>query len=332
MEYSLKRKRALVTGATGLIGGGIARRLLLEGVSVVALIRNPAKATALADLGVELITGDITDLEAVSRAVKGCHIVYHLAGVLNDFQPRIYYHKVNVGATEMLAKAALAAGVERFVHASTILVYGIETIGQVCETSPRITSSDNYADTKLEGEQLILRLVQEQRLPAIVIQPAEVYGPNDMAWTIYNINLIRSGKMFLVNGGTGLVQPIYIDDLIEGIIAATRKGVIGEAYIFGGSELVTLSTFFNYFARMVGKDNLPAVPLWLAHVAAILYEAIANFTHQPPTYTRQRVRYTNLKASYDTSKAEKQLGWGPKTSLSEGMHLVETWLKSQEQQ
>ncbi len=328
MGYSLHGKRALVTGATGLLGGRIVQRLVRAGTAVRAFIRNPTKADALTQLGVDIVVGDITNPAMLTRAVEGCQIVYHFAAVLRDFQPRAYYQQVNVRGTEALARAALAAGVERFIHTSTVAVYGLATIGTVTENSPRRASGNAYADTKLEAEQAIRQLIQAHAFPAIVVQPSQVYGPDDTTWTLGPIQLIRAGKMILVNGGTGLVQPLYIDDLIEGILAATRNGVVGETYLLCGPEAVSIRTFFNHYARMVGKDNIPSVPAWLALALAGMAEVIAKITHRPPPFTRQEVPYTMQHLIYDGSKAAQQLGWRPTTRLAEGMEYVETWLRA----
>jgi nucleoside-diphosphate-sugar epimerase len=182
----LAGKRIFVTGATGLLGRGVCRRLLEEGAGVVGLVRSRERAKDLEALGATLVQGDLSrpDL-GLDDAVHGCDVVVHCAGVMSpDFaKRRAYFRAVNVEGTRLVAEAALAAGVERFVYVSTAWVYGFDATPGTDESSPRHPSGDNYCDTKLETEELVRTLRAERGLPAIIVQPTEVYGPGDRSWT-----------------------------------------------------------------------------------------------------------------------------------------------------
>lgn len=331
MEYDTAGKRVLVTGATGLIGGKIASRLLAMGAAVRVLARTPEKASRLADAGAEVVRGDMTDAASLRTAVRDCRAVFHFAGVLGDeFKPWSYFREVNVDGTRTLAEAALENGVERFVHTSTVAVYGFDAPSGTNERTPRARTGDPYSDTKREGQEVVEQLARDRGLSAIIVQPSQVYGPGDETWTAGPVRLALAGKLVLPGGGRGLLQPIFVDDLAEGILAAARKGETGEAYILCGPEVVTVADFFGRLARMAGREKIPSIPAWLALSTAGLAEVWSRLSGRPPAFSRSAVRFvTQKKTTFDGKKAADALGFHPKTSLEEGLAAVRVWLEAE---
>ncbi|UCD63728.1 MAG: NAD-dependent epimerase/dehydratase family protein [Candidatus Zixiibacteriota bacterium] len=321
-------KTILVTGATGLIGSYVTERLLQEGGTVRAYVRHAPKAQSLESLGAEIVVGDIADQSSVSRAVKGCQLVFHFAGVIgNKFKPRSYFDAVNVEGTRIVAEAASEEGIDGFVHTSTVGVYGLNAKADTDERSPHVPSRDPYCDTKLQAERIVRDLFHRRHLPCVIVQPSAVYGPGDETWTLYPIELMRTGRMVLVSGGRGLIQPIYITDLVDGILLAARHGRAGESYILSGSEVVTIREFFGYYAGLLNRGSIPSVPGWLALGLATLFECVSGVIHKPMPFTRCAVRGTMMHATYNIDKAVRELGFNPKMRLEQGMACVDEWLK-----
>ncbi|HEX9028636.1 MAG TPA: SDR family NAD(P)-dependent oxidoreductase, partial [Anaerolineales bacterium] len=189
----LAGKTILVTGASGLLGGAVAQALLRQGHTVRAMTRSLPRARSLAEQGAELVQADMTDPASLARAVSGCAVVFHFAGVLADeYAGAAYFHQVNVTGSLQLARAALANGVERFLHTSTAWVYGYTAAPGTDERSPYRLSADLYIDTKIEAEQRLQQLRRESGLPLVIIQPSEVYGPGDRHWTLTPLRYLHS--------------------------------------------------------------------------------------------------------------------------------------------
>lgn len=330
MAYEAAGKQVLVTGATGLIGGRVASRLLAMGAAVRVLARKPEKASKLASTGAEVAPGDMADAASLRAAVRDCSAVFHFAGVLGDeFKPWSYFQQVNVDGTRALAEAALENSVERFVHASTVAVYGFDAPAGTNERTPRAKTGDPYSDTKREGQEAVESLARERGLPAVIVQPSQVYGPGDETWTGGPARLALAHKLLLPGGGCGLLQPIFVDDLADGILAAAREGENGEAYILCGPEVVTVADFFGRLARMAGREKIPSVPAWLALSTAGLAEIWSRLSRRPPAFSRSAVRFvTQRETTFDGKKAADALGFHPKTSLEEGLAAVRAWFEA----
>ena len=173
-------QRVLVTGATGFTGGHLCERLLADGHSVRALVRDPGRCTDLREKGVELFTGDLRDAGSLRRSVEGMDTVYHIAAL---FRPenvsRDDMRAANVFGTQHLLDASIDAGVGRFIHCSTVGVHGDIKDPPANEETP-YGPGDYYQESKTEGERIVLRYMQEGRMPITVFRPGGIYGPRDL--------------------------------------------------------------------------------------------------------------------------------------------------------
>lgn len=212
--------QVLITGGTGFIGSRLALRCLEDGHAVRVLgQRNTEAETANADRieerGAEVMIASVTSKEEVREAMQGVDTVFHLAAAQHEANvPDQHFYDVNVGGTKNVLGAAADAGVGQFVHGSSIGVYGSAIDGTLDESSQ--TNPDNiYGITKLEGENLAL--TYNGRLPVSVIRISEAYGPGDMR-LLRLFRAIAKQKFFMIGKGENLHHPIYIDDLLDGIL------------------------------------------------------------------------------------------------------------------
>lgn len=320
---------ALVTGASGFIGGRLAERLANEeGVRVRAMARNMRKAERLQRFPLEIVKADLVDVPSLRNAIDGCALVFHCAAMVRETGDRKEFFQTNVQGTENILRASSDAGIKKFIHFSSVAVYGMNPPDRADETTPYQPCGNLYCDTKIAGEKVVWVVHREARLPVVVIQPANVYGPYSNPWTVRPIKLILSGQMMLIHGGTGLCNYVYIDNLIDATIAATKCDTcVGQTYLIGDGIAVTWKEFFGYYAQMAGKSKMRSVPEWLAKVIAMGMEITSKFTGKPPKITREAVSYLTRQARFSIEKAKRELGYQPRFSLEEGMKLTEQWLR-----
>ena len=269
---NLQGKHVLITGATGFIGGALARRLHEdEGVQVRALVRTPAKAQALADMGVEVVEGDITGADSVRSAMAGCQIVFHAAAYVGESGRKEDVWAVNVEGTRLMAAAAVEAGIERFVQLSSCAVYGSLQQMDIDERVATRMTGRVYHDSKVAAEEVVFDAHRQQGLPVVVARPSQVYGPGSPQFTIRVIEAVKQGKVVLVDGGRHHFKPVYIDNLVDGLIAcAGAEAAVGEALNLTDGYVVTWRQFFQAYGNMVGVSNFRSAPYELRHARGLV--------------------------------------------------------------
>ena len=248
-------KRILVTGATGFIGGRLTERLVLEcGATVRALVSNFSNAARISRFSLEMVPGSVTSPVDVLKAAEGCDIIFHCAyGNRGTDEER---RQVNVGGTENVLNAARQVKAARVVHVSTMIVYGTKVDGDLSELMPHSYSGSTYSDTKIDAEKLVLKYHQDHELPVVVIQPTAVYGPFAPSWTVNIIDNMKRQRMILINGGEGLANPVYIDDLVDALLlSACKSEAIGESFLISGGERITWLDFYQHYERMIGEPS-----------------------------------------------------------------------------
>jgi nucleoside-diphosphate-sugar epimerase len=324
----LADKKALITGATGFIGSRLAERLATEeGVHVRGLARTPAKGQWLADLGVEIVPGDITDPASLQAAMTGCELVFHAAAWVSEGGNQADVWAVNVTGTQNMVDAASVGGVERFVHLSSCSVYGSLQQHNIDETTPTRMRGNLYGDSKVAAEEVVFKAYRDQGLPVVSARASQVYGPRSHQFTIRPVEVIKAGKMVLIDGGRHLCKPVYIDNLIDGLILCTKvEAAIGEAINLTDGEPIPWRDFFGAYGRMLNIESFPSVPYAVAWLIGLFNEVNAGLKGKKASLNRGAVKALRSDNSFSNQKARTLLGWEPKVDLNEGMKLTEAWL------
>lgn len=323
--------KVLVTGGTGFIGSRLALKCLQQGDEVTVLgqvnnVTEEANKTLVESMGGKFEIGSVTDPATVGKAVDDVQIVYHLAAAQHEANvPDQHFWHVNVEGTRNLLEASAKAGVLRFVHGSTIGVYGSAMAGEISEST--VLSPDNiYGITKAEGEKLALSY--SDRLPVVVIRISETYGPGDRR-LLKLFKAINSKVFFMIGKGENKHQLIFVDDLIEGFgLAASIEQAVGEIVVLAGKEMLTTNQMVATIADAVGV-KLPRLraPLWpFLAAAAVLEASLRPLGIQPPLH-RRRMDFFTKSFFFSRDKARNLLGFEPKTSFQDGASATAHWYR-----
>ena len=227
-----------VTGGTGHLGHHLVPALLEAGYTARVLTRHPDDYPWLRRPGVEIIPGDVTDAPAMIEAVHGCRYVVHAAGKFRFWGKREQFEQTNVTGAENVMKAALRAGVEKYVHISTVVVVGRPLPERLVDETHPTDPVEPYQRSKLKGERLALHHYRNHDLPAVILRPGAFYGPHSRyAFNRLFIEDPLKGIRIQVNRGRLITFPAYVGDVAAAICAALIKGVSGQVYNICGECL-----------------------------------------------------------------------------------------------
>lgn len=318
----------LITGGTGFIGSRLALRCIEEGHNVRVFGRENndaerANKKLVESKEAEVVLGSITDKEKLSDAVKEIDIVFHLAAAQHEANvPDQVFWDVNVTGTKNLLDMCLEAGVRRFVHGSTIGVYG-NLDGQIDEESP-CNPENIYGVTKLEGEKLVLSY--RDKIPLVIIRISETYGPGDYR-LLKLFKLINKNSFFMIGAGKNLHQLIFVEDLISGLLnAADSEKAVGEIILLVGKEPITTNDMVKIIADNLNARILPfrAPLLPFLALAWMMETALRPLGIQPPLH-RRRMDFFRKSFSFSTNRASELLGFIPQFSFKQGVAETARW-------
>ncbi len=321
-------KRALVTGATGFTGSHLCRALVKKGYSVTALVRKNSNLEELKKLGIQIVEGDLSDPDSIRGKVKKVDIVFHIAALYRqEGISKAMFFKVHVDGTRALLDEAIANGVKRFVHCSTVGVQGEINDPPATENAP-YNPGDHYQLSKLEGEKLALSFFRDKKIDGIVVRPVGIYGPGDTRF-LKLFKHINKGYFKMIGKGEVLYHLTFVEDLVHGIILAGEKtSISGQIYTLGGNEYLPLRELVKLIAEILGKPvskiHIPLLPVFF--VAFICEMVCRPLKIEPPIY-RRRLDFFSKDRAFDISKARRDLNYHPKTSLKEGLKITAQWYK-----
>jgi dihydroflavonol-4-reductase len=302
--------KVLVTGATGFVGSQVAAALVRRGDQVRVLRRPSSSTIALDGLDVEHVYGDLLEPEAVSAAVDGCDLVFHVAGLSSYWraQARDVY-RVNVDGTRLVMRACLAARVPRVVHTSTVAAVGVRRDGLPADETQRFDQREErfaYAHSKRLAEHEVLKAV-ERGLHAVIVNPAAVIGPGDHN-LISGAMIVEMARRPLPAAPPGGVCMVDVEAVTQGHLAAADRGRVGERYILGGENL-TYKELTKIICEVVGC-RVPnwRIPPWIIPPAAAALDFANRFVRQPLA-SGDQLRLSAHNVFFDSSKAVAELGY-----------------------
>ena len=327
-----KSAHILITGATGLVGSALARKLVAEGAAVRALVRSGSPRSQLDGLDLEFVEGDMRDTRSVRAAMVGIRHVFHVAA---DYRlwardPNEIY-AANVDGTRTIMQEAQRAGVERIVYTSSVATIALRQDGTPADESIGLSVEEGigaYKRSKIAAERLVEAMVASENLPAVIVNPSTPIGPRDVKPTPTGRIIVEAARGHMpgfVDTGLNLV---HVDDVADGHLLAEARGTIGERYILGGDNLA-LGEILRRIAKIVGRRpprlRLPIAPLWpLAMVA----EGVGRITGREPFITLDGLRMARKKMFFSSEKARRALGYAPRPADAALADAVQ-WFRAQ---
>jgi predicted dehydrogenase/nucleoside-diphosphate-sugar epimerase len=320
--------KVLVTGATGFLGHRLVAALSMCGADIVALVRDKSRVSSDLERQARLVCGDVRDPASLETALQDVAVVYHCAAVTTNSTSWTAHYETNVRGTETVLKESLKAGVQRVVHVSSVVVYGLNRPRHnrlITESAPYAQNPDRWAyymRSKLEADKLAFRFWRETNLPVTVIRPGILYGPG--GGRPPGRGLVQLGAVrLLIGGGRNRLPYTYVDNVVDCLLlAAVSPEAIGQAYNVVDEPQVSARNVILQSEKISGEQTtlVPVPPSFLSGVASLL-ELKGSLTSStvPPKLSRYVIRSACRDIRYDTRKAREQLGWQPAITLEEGL-------------
>ena len=323
------RLPTLVTGGTGFIGGNLVEELVSQGEDVRVLVRKTSDTETVRELGVDLVIGDLNDIDSLRKALNGCETLYHTAALFEirlSREQKKQVYTINVNGTRNILSAALKEGVEKVVYTSTVATMAIRDEDGLIREDMKNTSPlpNDYAKSKYLAE-IEAQEFYKKGLPLVVVAPTWVIGSGDTRPTPSGKTIID----FLQGKLPGYIEVflnlVYVKDVARGHIQAAKKGRIGEKYILGG-ENVTMSELMELLSEISGKKTPRKIPRWMILITGYFQFFWSMLTGKPPMIPIEFVKESRIDMRCDLSKATKELGYHI-TPLRDALIETMNWYK-----
>ncbi len=315
--------RVFITGASGFIGRALYERYATDGHEVRG-------CDLAADAARSVVAGDVAQPGPWQQHIAGCELVIHTAASVSLRMERAEETwRANVLGTSNVLDAAERAGVARLVHFSSVTVFGFDFPDGVDERYPVRNTFVPYPDSKIAAEQVVLQAHVEGRVPSTIVRPGDVYGPRSRAWAVIPAQLIRARRFTLPGGGRGIHSPVYVDNLVDGVVlAAARAEAEGEIFTLSDGIGVPYREFFAPYAELVGR-RLITLPAPVAIASAAVMQRLARLTPGDNEINPGSARYLLRRGTYSIAKARRVLEWEPRVGVADGLERTLAWLREQ---
>ncbi|MGB9979318.1 SDR family oxidoreductase [Methanobacterium sp.] len=318
-----------VTGATGHIGNVLVRKLLERGENVRAIIIPSEDIKPLEGLDVEIVEGDVRDMDSLTKAFHNAEIVYHLAGIVTILSGNDdFLYQVNVKGTKNVVNACLKNNVKRMVYVSSVHAlkeppHGT-VIDETCNYDPQCTRG-SYDKSKALASLEVLKGI-DNGLNAVMVCPSGVIGPFDYKISQMGHLIINFMKQDLKAGVDGAYDFVDVRDVADGMILACKNGKCGESYVLAG-EQISVQDLFLELEKLTGvKAPSLKVPLWLVKAVSRIFPLYYTFTGKEPLFTSYSIEVLNSNSKISSDKAINELNYSPRP-IKESIKDSVEWIK-----
>ena len=328
----MRKKKVVLTGATGFLGGALANVLAAdEMIDLYALARPSSSLEALSELNISWYVGDTAQPQSLRHVFDDADWVIHAAGMLGQAGvSNVTYRQVNTDSiNNVLAEIELSGGRPRILHVSSFGVLG-PFMGQPSASAPDesapLAPSNAYERSKAAAE-LVVKSYIKSGMPVIIARPEFVYGPGDLH-VLGLFQAVQRRRFFYVGDGRNTCHPTYIDDCIDGLLRCLELGRPGEIYHIAGPRPIT----FRELAETIAAEmDVPpprlALPKSLIWAGAAGMESIATRFGRSVPLSRSGVAFFSESRRADITKAKEELGYIPRVDIQEGASRTIAWYR-----
>jgi nucleoside-diphosphate-sugar epimerase len=265
------------------------------------------------------VRGDVRDLESLLEAAQDRALVIHSAALVGSGFPKKDYFAVNTEGTRNMLDAAARAQIKRFIHISSTGVMGCVEHDGTDESTPPILSNDPYRDSKLAAEEAVHESAYAET--ATIVRPGWIYGPGERNALPIILSRLEAGKVFLVSGGKNLIQPVYVFDVVDAVLACVdREETKGQTYIITCGKRTTMAEFVSAFARAAGASKkIRNVPYPIGFVAAVAGSFLGKILNRWLIVNLHTLRLLTLNSHFSAEKAKRELDFKPQTDCEIGL-------------
>jgi nucleoside-diphosphate-sugar epimerase len=318
--------KVFITGANGFIGRAIADRFRALGSGVVGVDLN-------ANRELNVHAANVAQPGDWQALAKGCELVIHTAAVVSNAAPAALYRSVSLGSARLAVQAAAQGDASRFLHLSSIAAYGLDFDSDRTESDDiALLSGFPYCDAKAASEHPVLAAHAAGEIACTIVRPGDVYGPGSRPWVLIPLEMMKKRQFLLPAGGRGLFSPVYIDNLLDGMVAAALNPAgSGQIFNITDGQSVPCLDFFTPHWRWAGhRGKPPVLPTAVAKTVTRAGEFLLNDVLKRNTeISAGSLAMMTRRAGYSIAKAERVLGYRPAVGLEAGLQRTGEWLLQQ---
>lgn len=321
--------KILITGGNGFVGRHLIPALQERGHNVRVLVSPRGDTTWLEQRHVVIFRGDVRTPDMLLAPMRGADAVFNLVAETAKWGPMSDSYAVNVTGVENVCRAALAAGVPRFVHISTFTIYNMMLGRPVTETDPLAPLHEPYSVTKAQGDELVRRMIADDHLPATVLRLGALLGPGDHRNFGRLADRVRAGRGIVIGSGNNAVPLVYVADVVQALLLALNsERAVGQTYNIGNDQPLTQGQYLEAIAKELGvrppRIHVPYRPMYAAAYAAERIATLSGY-RIPPVITRHGIKVLGEDGRLSIDKGRGELRYAPQVPVREGVRLTALW-------
>jgi len=317
--------KALVTGGTGFLGSHLVESLIEKKIQVRCLVRNPKKIKWLEGIDAEIISGDCSDRNSLTEAVKGVDYVFHIAGLVRGLTSDEVY-KVNVKGTGNIVEAVAEQnpGIKKFVYVSSQAATGPSKDNKPLDESAAPNPVSHYGFSKLLGELEVQKYAKT--IPITILRPPSIYGPRDKDIFVF-FEYVKKGY-FPMPEDKRFINITYVTDIAEGVVSAgLSDNTAGKTYFLGDDTIYSWEDLAKILINTVNpKAKVKKLPKAAFFLSAIIEELKAKTSKNPAVVSFDKLKELGQKYwLFSTVSAKNDFGYSPKIPLEKGIGITYQW-------